>query len=110
MNGLAQYFRKESSAEEFEKANKDGTYHYNVGFSLIGKFIGHWSTKNIYSLYLCDSYLRVYNDFSESMYPSCVKTWEEKWDILSTFFAYPGEVRRIIYTTNIIEVLNLQFQ
>lgn len=48
--------------------------------------------------------------FAEYSYPSCVKSWEENWDILSTFFAYPAEVRRIIYTTNIIEGLNRQFQ
>jgi len=43
-------------------------------------------------------------------YPSCVKSWEENWDILSTFFAYPPEIRKIIYTTNIIEGLNRQFR
>lgn len=43
-------------------------------------------------------------------YPSCVKSWEENWDILSTFFAYPPDVRKIIYTTNIIEGLNRQFR
>lgn len=43
-------------------------------------------------------------------YLSCVKSWEENWDILSTFFAYPAEVRKIIYTTNIIEGLNRQFR
>ncbi len=43
-------------------------------------------------------------------YPSCVKSWEENWDILSTFYAYPPEVRKIIYTTNIIEGLNRQFR
>jgi transposase-like protein len=43
-------------------------------------------------------------------YPSCVKTWEDNWDILSTFFAYPPEIRKIIYTTNIIEGLNRQFR
>ena len=43
-------------------------------------------------------------------YPSCVKTWEDNWDILSTFFAYPVEIRKIIYTTNIIEGLNRQFR
>ena len=43
-------------------------------------------------------------------YPSCVKTWEDNWDILSTFFAYPTEIRKIIYTTNIIEGLNRQFR
>ncbi len=43
-------------------------------------------------------------------YPSCVKSWEDNWDVLSTFFAYPPEVRKIIYTTNIIEGLNRQFR
>ena len=43
-------------------------------------------------------------------YPSCVKSWEENWDILSAFYAYPPEIRRIIYTTNIIEGLNRQFR
>lgn len=51
--------------------------------------------------------------FKESwgkQYPSCVKSWEENWDILSTFFGYPPEIRKIIYTTNIIEGLNRQFR
>ena len=43
-------------------------------------------------------------------YPSCVKTWEDNWNILNTFFAYPPEIRKIIYTTNIIEGLNRQFR
>lgn len=46
----------------------------------------------------------------QKTYPSCVRSWEENWDILSTFYAYPTEVRRIIYTTNIIEGLNRQFR
>jgi len=43
-------------------------------------------------------------------YPSCVKSWEDNWDVLSTFFAYPADIRKIIYTTNIIEGLNRQFR
>lgn len=43
-------------------------------------------------------------------YPSCVKSWEEKWDVLVTVFEYPSEIRKIIYTTNIIEGLNRQFR
>ena len=43
-------------------------------------------------------------------YPSCVKSWEENWEVLSTFYEYPPEVRKIIYTTNIIEGLNRQFR
>ena len=46
----------------------------------------------------------------QSQYPSAVKSWEDNWDILSTFFAYPVEIRKIIYTTNIIEGLNRQFR
>lgn len=52
-------------------------------------------------------------DFKEKwniIYPSAVKSWEENWDILSTFFAYPVEIRRIIYTTNIIEGVHRQFR
>ena len=43
-------------------------------------------------------------------YPSCVKTREDNWDSLNTYFAYPPEVRKIIYTANIIEGLNRQFR
>lgn len=43
-------------------------------------------------------------------YPTAVKSWEENWDILATFFAYPPEIRRIIYTTNVIEGLHRQFR
>lgn len=43
-------------------------------------------------------------------YPNCVKSWEENWTILSTYFAYPQEIRKIIYTTNIIEGLHRQFR
>jgi putative transposase len=43
-------------------------------------------------------------------YPSAIKSWEENWDILATFFAYPQEIRKIIYTTNIIEGLHRQFR
>ena len=52
-------------------------------------------------------------EFSERwrrQYPSCVKSWEDNWDVLSTFFEYPMEIRKIIYTTNIIEGLNRQFR
>ncbi len=46
----------------------------------------------------------------QKQYPSCVKSWEENWKVLSTFFEYPPEIRKIIYTTNIIEGLNRQFR
>ena len=43
-------------------------------------------------------------------YAVCLKSWETNWSELSTFFVYPPEIRRIIYTTNAIEGLNRQFR
>ncbi len=54
--------------------------------------------------------LLTFKDAWSKQYPSCVKSWEDNWDILSTFFAYPPEIRKIIYTTNIIEGLHRQFR
>lgn len=41
-----------------------------------------------------------------SKYPSSVKSWRENWNELSTFFKYPCDIRKIIYTTNSIENFN----
>jgi len=43
-------------------------------------------------------------------YPAAIHSWEKNWDELSTFFDYPYELRRIIYTTNIIEGYNRQLR
>ena len=54
--------------------------------------------------------LQTFAEAWRKQYPSCVKSWEENWPVLSTFFEYPVEIRKIIYTTNIIEGLNRQFR
>ena len=69
--------------------------------------------KKVYQAINEDEAMNALREFKEKWaktYPSCVRSWEENWDILSTFFAYPAEVRKIIYTTNIIEGLNRQFR
>ena len=43
-------------------------------------------------------------------YPSAIKSWEDNWDNLITFFAFPEYIRKIMYTTNAIESLNSQFR
>lgn len=43
-------------------------------------------------------------------YPNAIKSWEDNWDNLITFFEFPDYIRRIIYTTNAIESLNSQFR
>ena len=39
-------------------------------------------------------------------YPAIAPAWRRQWEQVIPFFAYPLEVRRIIYTTNAIESLN----
>lgn len=39
-------------------------------------------------------------------YPPIVKVWRRAWTQVIPFFAFPPEVRKIIYTTNAIESLN----
>jgi putative transposase len=43
-------------------------------------------------------------------YPLPVKTWKQNWSNVSTFLKYPEEIRRLIYTTNIVEALHRQFR
>ena len=39
-------------------------------------------------------------------YPSSIASWRNNWPQLSTYFKYPSEIRKIIYTTNSIENFN----
>ncbi|QOP41491.1 IS256 family transposase [Sulfurimonas marina] len=43
-------------------------------------------------------------------YPIVIQSWRTKWENLSTYFKYPEDIRRIIYTTNIIESVHRQFR
>ncbi len=39
-------------------------------------------------------------------YAYAVKSWKNNWENLTQFFKYPLEIRKIVYTTNVIESLN----
>jgi transposase-like protein len=41
-------------------------------------------------------------------YPMVIKSWQQNWDNLTTYFKYSAEVRRLIYTTNPIEGFHRQ--
>lgn len=45
-----------------------------------------------------------------SKYPSSIASWRKNWPQLSTYFKYPSEIRKIIYTTNSIENFNRQLR
>ena len=49
------------------------------------------------------------NDFANQWrdkYGYAVKSWQNNWEELTVFFDFPVEIRRIIYTTNLIENVN----
>jgi putative transposase len=39
-------------------------------------------------------------------YPAIVKSWRNNWEKITPFLQFPKEIRRVIYTTNIVESLN----
>ncbi|WP_367364807.1 IS256 family transposase [Candidatus Tisiphia endosymbiont of Nedyus quadrimaculatus] len=41
-------------------------------------------------------------------YPMVIKSWQQNWDNLATYFKYSGEIRKLIYTTNPIEGFHRQ--
>ena len=43
-------------------------------------------------------------------YPIVIKSWRNKWDNLTHYFKYPKPIRKVIYTTNIIESVHRQFR
>jgi transposase-like protein len=43
-------------------------------------------------------------------YPMSIASWKNNWSRLTTFFRYPAELRKMVYTTNAIESLNAQMR
>jgi putative transposase len=44
------------------------------------------------------------------VYPIVVRSWQKNWNELSACFAFPAEIRRLIYTTNTVEGYNRQIR
>lgn len=64
------------------------------------------------SRYKCvgsDTLFCIVNRLASSLippYPQISKSWHAHWENLNTFFGYPPDIRKAIYTTNAIESLN----
>ena len=50
--------------------------------------------------------LEAFADKWDEKYPQISKSWITNWDNLNTFYRYPRDIRKAIYTTNAIESLN----
>jgi len=54
------------------------------------------------ALIALDAFAGVWDD----KYSQISKSWRAHWENLKTFFGYPADIRKAIYTTNTIESLN----
>ena len=60
----------------------------NAALDALDRFADHWDNK----------------------YPKISQSWRDNWPNLSTYFKFPKEIRRLIYTTNTIEGFNRQLR
>ena len=71
------------------------------------------SLRTIYTAATREAAEQALNAFEETWgraYPMVVKSWRTNWTTLSTFFDYPPEIRKVIYTTNAVESINAQLR
>ena len=69
--------------------------------------------KKVYTAVDEESAMSALDDFAgvwDSKYPKISKSWYDNWANLSTYFKFPQELRKLIYTTNTIEGFNRQLK
>jgi transposase-like protein len=82
-----------------------------VSYKDVKKIIA--SLKPIYTAATEDAALEELNLFETTWgekYPLIVRSWRQNWAEIATFFKYPPEIRKIIYTTNTIESYHRQLR
>ena len=69
--------------------------------------------KCVYTAVDEEAAMNALDEFAEiwdSKYPKISKSWRDNWANLSTYFKFPQELRKLIYTTNAIEGFNRQLK
>ncbi|MBN3837739.1 IS256 family transposase, partial [Burkholderia sp. Ac-20344] len=70
--------------------------------------------KPIYQAATADAAAAALDAFAQSewgrKFPTVAAMWQRQWEQVIPFFAYPPEVRRIVYTTNAIESMHMQLR
>src|ERR687884_731132 len=46
----------------------------------------------------------------DGQFPTIARSWRSNWERVAVFFAYPVEIRKVIYTTNAIESVNMSLR
>jgi len=64
------------------------------------------SVYNSLNIEQAENALLVFGEKWDAKYPAISRSWTSHWQNIVTLFAFPQEIRKIIYTTNAIESLN----
>lgn len=54
--------------------------------------------------------LELFAEKWDSKYPIIAKSWKANWQKICPMFRFPQEIRRAVYTTNVIESLNFSLR
>ena len=46
----------------------------------------------------------------DEKYPTISQSWQRNWERIVPFLSYPEEIRRVIYTTNVVESTNMSLR
>ena len=69
--------------------------------------------REIYSASTAESAASALEEFAEKWdqrFPNISRSWRDRWEQVIPFFAYPPEIRKVIYTTNAIESIQSQLR
>jgi len=54
--------------------------------------------------------LKAFEGLWGDKYPGAARGWRTRWNEITPFLAFPGQIRKILYTTNAVESLNAEFR
>ena len=75
--------------------------------------INHKELKSVYQALTTEEAMFELDKLEErwgKKYPIVFQSWKNKWENLTVYFQYSEDIKRVIYTTNIIESVHRQFR
>jgi putative transposase len=54
--------------------------------------------------------LSAFSEKWDTRFPTISRSWRANWERITPFFAYPADIRKVIYTTNAIESVNMSLR
>lgn len=84
-----------------------------IGIDMTGNKEVVAALKSVYAYATVEHASQALNEFETGWgrdYPSIVQSWRRNWQRIIPFIDYPPEIRKVIYTTNAIESVNMRLR